>query len=76
MTGRWDRTPLQLLEQQVRDLTAQLAQARKATDIATMRDMLSRAGITYTEIGSSIYTTDHAIQFHTKTGQLVSISSK
>lgn len=49
MTGRWDRTPMQLLEQQVRDLTAQLEQARKATDVATFRDMLSRAGIKYTE---------------------------
>lgn len=47
MTGRWDRTPVQLLEQQVRDLTAQLEQARKATDIATVRDMLSRAGIKF-----------------------------
>jgi hypothetical protein len=49
MTGRWDRTPVQVLEQQVRDLTAQLEQARKATDVAAMRDMLSRAGLRYVE---------------------------
>lgn len=49
MSTRWDRTPIQLLEQQVRDLTAQLEQARKPNDLATMRDMLNRAGIKYSE---------------------------
>jgi hypothetical protein len=48
-TGRWNRTSEQLLEQQVRDLTNLLAQARAATDLQLVRDMFSRAGISYRE---------------------------
>lgn len=75
---------MQVLEQQVRDLTAQLAQARKDTDIATVRDMLSRAGIRYVEesvddmitLAATHRHEGHEIYlwFWANTGQLVSLS--
>lgn len=88
VTSRWDRTPVQQLEQQVRDLTAQLEQARKATDLATMRDVLSRAGIKFIEYNNGVvdaYSTMDAdglfewsekwrrLSFDPATGQLISI---
>lgn len=48
-SGRWKRTRAVDLEQRVKELEAQLAQARATNDRQTLRDLLGRAGVAYRE---------------------------